>query len=122
MERFREVLLDVWREACRHIEIHESTGNIARLLAKELPLAALLVRRLDPPHMAIDTVAIGEPGRHSLAPSGRTTFSDGETAAWWLDQTGRLGLDPSTAGYRPNQQDVMAFQVELEKLARSQGM
>jgi hypothetical protein len=34
---------------------------------------------------------------------------------------GRLGLNPSTAGYRPSKQDVMDFQVELEKLARSQG-
>jgi hydrogenase-4 transcriptional activator len=72
MERFRDSLLDVWREACRHIEIHESTGNVARLLAKELPLAGLLVRRFDPPHSAIDTVAIGEPGRHVLSPTGRT--------------------------------------------------
>lgn len=72
-------MLDVWREACRHIEIHESTGNIARLLAKELPLAALVVRRADPPHLAIDTVAIGEPGRHALAPTGRTIC----TASQW---------------------------------------
>lgn len=79
MERFREVLLDVWREACRHIEIHESTGNIARLLAKDLPLAALVVRRLDPPHTAIETVALGEPARHAIEPSGRTVC----TATEW---------------------------------------
>ena len=53
--------------------------------------------------------------------SGRATFSDGQNAEWYLDQTGRLGLNPSTPGYRPSQQDVMDFQVELEKLARSQG-
>jgi hypothetical protein len=53
--------------------------------------------------------------------SGRVTFSDGETAGWYLDQMGRLGLDASKPGYRPNQKDVMDFQVELEKLARSQG-
>ena len=47
MERFRDVLLDVWREACRHIEIHESAGTIAAMLAQHLPLACLLVRRLD---------------------------------------------------------------------------
>ena len=53
--------------------------------------------------------------------SGRATFSDGQSAEWSLDQTGRLGLNPSTPGYRPSQQDVMDFQAELEKLARSQG-
>jgi hypothetical protein len=53
--------------------------------------------------------------------SGRVTFSDGQKAEWYLDQMGRLGLNPTTAGYRPNKQDVMDFQIELEKLARSQG-
>ena len=31
---------------------------------------------------------------HALA-SGKVTFSDGETAEWMLDQTGRLGLVPT---------------------------
>jgi hypothetical protein len=53
--------------------------------------------------------------------SGRVTFSDGQKAEWYLDQMGRLGLNPTTAGYRPNKQDIMDFQIELEKLARSQG-
>ena len=53
--------------------------------------------------------------------SGNVTFSDGETAAWYLDQMGRLGLDPKTIGYRPAERDVLAFQVELQRLARTQG-
>jgi hypothetical protein len=53
--------------------------------------------------------------------SGQVTFSDGEKAAWYLDQTGRLGLNPDKAGYRPTESDVLAFQVELQRLARSQG-
>ncbi len=54
--------------------------------------------------------------------SGRATFPDGETAEWHLDQMGRLGFNPSKPGYRPAQEDIMAFQVELEKLARQQGL
>lgn len=54
--------------------------------------------------------------------SGRVTFSDGEKAEWSLDQTGRLALNPLTPGYRPSQKDVMDFQVELERAARSQGI
>ena len=54
--------------------------------------------------------------------SGRVIFSDGQKAEWYLDQTGRLGLNPTTPGYRPSQQDVMDFQTELEKLARSRGL
>lgn len=53
--------------------------------------------------------------------SGSVTFSDGEKAAWYLDQMGRLGLDPDKVGYRPSETDVLAFQVELQRLARSQG-
>jgi hypothetical protein len=68
------------------------------------------------------SVTIDQITRPGAMISGRATFTDGETAGWYLDQTGRLGLDPTTPGYRPSQQDVMDFQVELEKLARSQGL
>src|SRR4029453_6607195 len=61
LERFRDVLLDVWREACRHIEIRESASNIAALLAREFPLACLLVRRLGVQQQCLETVAVGQP-------------------------------------------------------------
>ncbi|HET9523146.1 MAG TPA: hypothetical protein VFO90_02880 [Terrimicrobiaceae bacterium] len=67
------------------------------------------------------SVTIDQITRAGAMISGRVTFSDGQKAEWYLDQMGRLGLNPSTAGYRPNKQDVMDFQIELEKLARSQG-
>jgi len=54
--------------------------------------------------------------------SGKVTFSDGETAVWMLDQTGRPGLDPDTAGYRPNQEDIMEFQVQLRALIQKSGL
>jgi len=54
---------------------------------------------------------------HALA-SGKVTFSDGESADWMLDQTGRLGLNPTKPGYRPSQTDVMAFQQELQRVAQ----
>ena len=53
--------------------------------------------------------------------SGKVTFSDGETAVWMLDQTGRPGLDPDTPGYRPSQEDVMEFQVQLRALIEKSG-
>jgi len=54
--------------------------------------------------------------------SGKATFSDGQKAEWYIDSTGRLGLNPDTPGYRPSEQDVMAFQMELQQMARSQGL
>ncbi len=53
--------------------------------------------------------------------SGKVTFSDGVKADWYLDQMGRLGLDPSQEGYQPSQDDIAAFQVELQNVLRQQG-
>jgi len=48
--------------------------------------------------------------------SGRVTFGDGMRALWYLDQMGRLGLDPDQAGYRPSELDLKTFQEELRLL------
>jgi hypothetical protein len=104
-----------------------------RLLADDLKLALKEPERpVDPPPLPPPEKPAATPGKVSVTidqitrpgamVSGRATFSDGQAAEWYLDQTGRLGLNPSTPGYRPSQQDVMDFQVELEKLARSQGL
>ena len=50
--------------------------------------------------------------------SGKVSFSDGEKALWYVDEAGRLGLDPDTAGYRPIQEDIIAFQNELKQMLR----
>ncbi len=63
-----------------------------------------------------DTVAL--PG---ALISGKVTFSDGETAIWMLDQYGRPGLDPDTAGYRPSPEDIASFQKQLSELVRRKG-
>ena len=54
--------------------------------------------------------------------SGKVTFSDGETAVWMLDQSGRPGLDPDTAGYRPSQDDITEFQQQLRTLIQKSGI
>ena len=66
--------------------------------------------------VTMDTLAL--PG---ALVSGKVEFSDGETAIWMLDQSGRPGLDPDTAGYRPSQPDVMEFQKQLRALLESSG-
>jgi transcriptional regulator with GAF, ATPase, and Fis domain len=53
------LLLDVWREACRHSEINESVKRIARLLTQRLPADVLLVRRLDLGKKRLETLATG---------------------------------------------------------------
>jgi len=66
--------------------------------------------------VTMDTLAL--PG---ALVSGKVEFSDGETAIWMLDQSGRPGLDPDTAGYRPSQPDIMEFQKQLRSLLESSG-
>ncbi|HXZ84759.1 MAG TPA: hypothetical protein VEI82_04640, partial [Myxococcota bacterium] len=77
MERFAPLLLDVWREVGRHTEIGEAVERCTPLVARRLPLAELVVRRLDPGSGALDTVAAAradsaEPEPHlrsALAPA-----------------------------------------------------
>ncbi|MEI6655265.1 MAG: hypothetical protein WCP45_10885 [Verrucomicrobiota bacterium] len=54
--------------------------------------------------------------------SGKVSFSDGETGVWVIDQSGRPGLDPDTAGYRPTQEDLAEFQTQLRALIQGSGL
>ena len=59
MEQSQQVLLKVWQEACRHIEIGQSTANIAAMLACHVPVEQVLVRRIDSIRSGLETVAAG---------------------------------------------------------------
>ena len=60
--------------------------------------------------VSVDKIAV--PG---TLVSGSVTFSDGQTAQWYLDEMGRLGIAAKQKGYRPSQPDVQAFQAELQR-------
>jgi hypothetical protein len=47
--------------------------------------------------------------------SGQVTFSDGNTAGWYLDEANRLGLIPKQQGYRPSAADAQQFQMALQE-------
>lgn len=53
--------------------------------------------------------------------SGTVTFSDGVSAAWMLDQLGRLALEASTPGYSPSEEDLRAFQDGLRSALEQRG-
>jgi hypothetical protein len=67
------------------------------------------------------SVTVDEIARPDTVASGNVTFTDGQGAEWYLDQNGRLGLMPKQKDYRPSQQDVMAFQAELQNQLASLG-
>ncbi len=54
--------------------------------------------------------------------SGSVTFSDGVTAEWYIDGLGQFGLVPPTKGYRPKQEDLVAFREQLERELARQGL
>jgi hydrogenase-4 transcriptional activator len=86
----RDVLSDVWREACRHIQIRESVDAIAGILSPHLPLGALIVRRIDPAARTIDTVATAATAGEGATNAVATTV---DASAWrriekWLREGG----------------------------------
>ena len=60
------------------------------------------------------SVSVDQIARPGAIVSGKVTFSDGQKAAWTLDQMGRLGLAADQKGYRPTPADVEQFQLALQ--------
>ncbi|MGA2257090.1 MAG: sigma-54 dependent transcriptional regulator [Thermoguttaceae bacterium] len=81
----RSILVDVWREACRHTEIQESTHRIGGILKKLGPFGQLLVRKIDRQRSCLETVAVGVSVPDYLLPEARTACDEGqleELLAW----------------------------------------
>jgi len=68
-----------------------------------------------PPAGGKVTVGVDQITRPGAIVSGKVTFSDGQIADWYLDQTGRLGVVPKVPGYKPSAADVQDFQVALQQ-------
>jgi len=60
------------------------------------------------------SLTVDQIARPGAVVSGKVTFSDGNQAEWFFDQTGRLGLVPRQTGYRPPAADLQQFQRALE--------
>jgi hypothetical protein len=67
------------------------------------------------------SLSVDQIARPGTIVSGSVTFSDGKTAAWYLDQQGRLGVVPAEQGYRPPAGDVEEFQVALDRELATMG-
>jgi hydrogenase-4 transcriptional activator len=97
------VIFDVWREVCRHLEIAESVERLLPRLAEELPMEALAVRRIDRQGVSLETVACGIVGKLPPLFSGKTKLTESELAQvhGWCGRgdvaTKRAGQDASDA-------------------------
>jgi transcriptional regulator with GAF, ATPase, and Fis domain len=67
-----KLVVDVWREVCRHLEIGESAERLAPILARRLPAEFLLVRHFDLPRSCLETVATGACTSHPVNLRPRT--------------------------------------------------
>ena len=97
------VIFDVWREVCRHLEIAGSVERLLPRLAEELPLEALAVRRIDRQGISLETIACGIVGQLSPFFSGKAKLTESELAQLleWCGRgsvaTKRVGQDASDA-------------------------
>jgi len=89
MERYAGLLLDVWKEVCRHLEIGESIERLGPMLMRRLPIDLIMIRRLDPARSCVETVATGHgkpaPAELLMHTIGRNSASAAELeqlAAW----------------------------------------
>jgi len=85
----RSALIDVWREACRHIEIQDSANTIGGILTKLMPIGQLLIRKIDRQRSCLETVAVGISVPDYLLPEARTSCDDRQykdLLAWCLDR------------------------------------
>lgn len=105
----RFLVLDLGIELVEEPKPAEKPPEDETLAAAPVPTGTVSV--------TMDTLAL--PG---ALVSGKVVFSDGQSAIWMLDQTGRMGLDPDTPGYRPSQEDAMEFQTQLREVIRQSGM
>jgi hydrogenase-4 transcriptional activator len=88
VEKFQQVLMAVWQEVGRHLEIGLSAQTIASMLVDEAPLAQFLVRRIDPRRSCVETVAVGMPDGEHARLEAVTHYSpaDFRRLARWVDK------------------------------------
>jgi hydrogenase-4 transcriptional activator len=83
-----DIPLQLWREICRHPEIGSALGKLVPHLRSELPLSAVLVRRLDRSRRLLETVGEERLEGYVLPPHVQTEFSEAQLAsvmAWFRD-------------------------------------
>lgn len=85
MDRYQDILLAIWREVGRHVEIREAAQNVALILEKRLPLEAIYVRRWNPRDELLETVAVGAQRRPqvTVAPTSEFTAREWKQVIAW---------------------------------------
>ena len=119
-----DLIAELWREACRHIEIDAAVTTLAGTIAQEFPLGSLVIARVDPAAHRVETVAQASPRgpfpraapAYEFTPaawkrfaawlrsSAMTDTADVTVAPWlsrWLPRDGDAVVGPLLAEGRP---------------------
>ena len=109
-----------------------------RLLLSEMPDTKLPDKELPKPVLP-PTPPAGDPTAPTAAPNGKLSismdqmpaqgsmlsgyarFSSGAKAHWFLDETGRLGLEPELGTGKPTPADMQEFTTELRRMLQRGG-
>ena len=78
MEEFRQLLLDVWRESCRHVEIGEAVGRMRQALFRRLPVDLVIVRRWSCSRSRSKPWPSASAGRARRRPNARSDLPAGD--------------------------------------------
>ena len=110
-----------------------------RLLLSEMPDAKLPEKELPKPVLPPATPPAAGPADAIAAPTGKLSismdqmpapgsmlsgyarFSSGAKAHWFLDETGRLGLEPELGTGKPTPADMQEFTTELRRMLQRGG-
>ncbi|MBQ7207342.1 MAG: hypothetical protein IJS01_06040 [Lentisphaeria bacterium] len=109
--------LDIdWQAKGQEKKAEEKPAQAEKPAAEELPAEneAPSAPAGAAPGAGRTVVEVSKLMRPGTALSGTVKFASGSTADWYIDQTGRLGLE-NLQGERPTQEDIQQFQTELER-------
>jgi len=87
----------------------------AKLPEKEIPKAPVLPP--DPkPAAGKLSISVDQMPAPGAMLSGYARFSSGAKAHWFLDEMGRLGVEPELGSSKPTQKDMQEFSTELKRM------
>jgi len=117
---------------------HEKGDNITymelRILLSEMPDAKLPEKEFSKPVLPPTPAPAAGAGDAAAAPAGKLSismdqlpapgamlsgyarFASGAKAHWFLDETGRLGLEPELGTGKPTPADMQEFSTELRRM------
>jgi hypothetical protein len=92
------------------------------LLPSAVPTAAKVPgAEKEPPTSAKLSISVDQVPAPGAMLSGYARFSSGAKAHWFLDEMGRLGVDPELGSGKPTPQDMQEFTTELRRMLQQTG-